>query len=1341
MPSPSESLRRLVALFLLLWLPFSLQAAPPAPLRIGFFVGDTDVAPLLAAVKGLAAPDLEVRIFTDAHTGHPDMQAFVRRMDVAVVDIMSREPAGWLLGARRTFKPGAEIYAVRSGAQVETYTRAGWKMDREVRAYVSHPSRENLQALLAFLRHRHRGLGDPPPAAVVPPPNALYHPDAPGPFARLEDYVAWYRASGRLKPGAPWNLVIIVPTFQLEGRNAPLHAVLQRFEAAGVNTVTWFREMKDRDETLERLLKTEPLASGLASITGFDFKFSTMAGGRLQQVLQGADVPVLNAQSLFFTTRRDWLARPEGFSLGEIPFQFSTPELSGLIEPTLVGAKEKEATDIPGLETFRHVAVEDRIDTFVRRALAWHRLRAKANRDKEVVVMYYNHGASKENVGASYLNVFRSLSRILETLKGDGYDVQGDTSEAAVKARILAHGLNLPGVPVEALPRLAAEGDPGRLSMECYRAWYALTPAAFRQGVERDWGAPEAATLQVHRGTFLFPRVRFGKVTLVPQPVRGWGEDPEKLYHSTVLYPHHMYNAFYAWLQTVVKPDALVSLGTHGTHEWLPGKQAGLTSECPPEVLIGDIPVLYPYVVDDVGEALQAKRRGKAVILTHATPPLRLSGLAPDLLTLAGLLSEWKAAPSEVIRVERARRIEALGRKTGLWKELELTTLDEAAAEQLQAELEQQKLQMAPHGLHTYGESGAEAWLAETAAAMARGEAPGEAPGAHRPAARHLAQLLACGPKELEGLLRGLRGGFIPPGPGNDPLRNPDSLPTGRNVFGFDPDKVPSREAWSRGQKAASELIEAHRQKHGKPPRQVGVILWSVETLRDEGINSATALALMGVRPVFDSRDKIRDLDVIPAAELGRPRVDVLLQMSGLFRDSFPQVAQLLDRAVKLAARQPEPDNAIRLHAERIEQKLTKAGKPPEEAKRWSLARLFSAPPGAYGTKVDDFAKASGHWDQDSVVVEQGFIAMQSHAYGEGFQGEPMKELYKELLKEVDATVHTLSSNLYGTLDNDDMFQYLGGLSMAVRSVSGRDPGVYVNVQRAQGRTGITPAAAVLGQEMRARYLNPQWMEGMKGEGYAGARDMAEFTENLWGWQLATPGQVDKAHWEGIYDTYVKDSQGLGIQTFMAQANPWAHQSMTGRMLEAVRKGYWQADAATREGLAVAYAQNVATHGVSGQAHTTDNPVLNQMVQRLLARHPELQTRFTEAMERAAGRSLGDQVLDRQGLLARLAASLRQGSAAPGTPGESASRSGGSRRGASGPAESTGDAFSAGGHPFLLLPIKLFRGRPIPLDPWSLLLFGAIGLLGWSLLRYVDRRWLTFEVESCLKGTAEEVCE
>jgi len=890
---------------------FSAASGHARPCAIGFLVGDSDAWSCAQAFKNLDIPQVELAVFTPEDIRHPEIRDFVKRMDLAVVDIMQRQPAEWLLANRFDVKPGTKMYAVRTSSHTRDYLDAGFIMDSTVRRYFKLTSSENLKNLVLFLSHRDLHKETRFESPFVPPENALYHPDAPKLFAGLDEYVNWYRKTGHYQNGRLWNLNIAFPSSVVEAHRAPLDALIRALENEGIHTVTWLQTLKNCDKTLDRLISSTHLKGRLGSVTGLGLKFSAMLSSNLIEVLKKADVPVFNPQIIFFSTGKEWLASSGGISPMGIAFQFCVPELSGLIEPSVIGFKERVETDSRNINAYQYEPMPPLLDKLARRVARWHRLKQMPDTDKKIVLMYCNHGAGKQNIGASYLNVFRSIQQILDRIQPEGCRVDGGITEEQIKDLLIKSGRNIGAWAPDELDQLVHDGNVVTVSMEAYRQWLSETDPVFQARLEKDWGRPEDSTIMIKDGRFIIPCISLGNLILVPQPSRGWSDDPEKLYHSTTLYPHHQYVAFYLWLQKKFNPDVMISLGTHGTHEWLPGKQAGLSYFCPPEVLIGDISNLYPYIVDDVGEGIQAKRRGRGVIIDHAVPPLKKGGLYEEYSKLAALISEHEASPSELVREARFERIRKMVAELGLDKELSIAAVDEESIEKVEHYLIELKTEMIPYGLHTFGVSPAGEGLSETAAAIA---AQGKKSKEY-----YETRVKACGPSEIESLMRGLRGGYIPPASGNDPIRNPESLHTGKNFYAFDPEKVPSKEAWVNGKKAAEELIDHYMQQHdGKFPEQIGVILWATETIRDEGIGAATALSLLGMQPVWDHRDKISGMTPIPGDILKRPRIDVLLQMSGLFRDTFPSVALKLDGAVKQAAVLDDVKNFVRNHTTQL---------------------------------------------------------------------------------------------------------------------------------------------------------------------------------------------------------------------------------------------------------------------------------------------------------------------------------------------------------------------------------------------------------------------------------------
>ncbi len=820
--------------------------------------------------------------------------------------------------------------------------------------------------------------------------------------------------------------------------------------------------------------------------------------------------------------------------------------------------------------------------------------------------------------------MFKSLEVILKRLRKEGYLVKGSTNAEEIKRLIILAGRNVGTWAPGELKRLINSGKIVLLPISTYEKWYKRLPEGFRKQVEKQWGAPDNCTIMTYKGSFVLPVIRLGNVVIAPQPQRGVSGDAWKLYHSHDVYPHHQYIAFYLWLKKVFRADAVVHLGTHGTLEWLPGKEVGLDSDDPPHVLIQDLVDVYPYVVDDVGEGIQAKRRGWAVVIDHLTPPIEKAGLYRSYAKLYELIGEYESSSSEDIKKEKLKDIEDKARKLHLLEELGIKHFKAKDIEKLEHYLQRLKENLIPVGLHTFGKSPPEKEVKAFAKVIGTKDA--------------YERIMRSGPNEMENFLKALSGKYIPSAEGNDPVVNPLAIPTGYNFYAFDPSKVPSTQAWRKAKKLVDDMLKDYLKKHHRYPRKVSIVLWATETIRNEGINEAQALYLIGMKPVWDKNGKVVGVEPIPAKLLKRPRIDVLIHASGLYRDMFPDKLKLLDEAIRRAALLKDVENFISENARLIEEALIKKHIPKEEARRLSLTRVFSEKLGDYGTGVSLLTANTGFWNNDTQIAGV-FISKTSFAYGRNVWGKQLKLVYQYNLADVDIAVHSISSNLYRALDNDDVFQYLGGVALAVKAVKGSFP--EVEVARSNGKhVWREDIGETLSVEMRTRYFNPKWIKGMMREGYAGAREMEKFVEYLWGWQVTTPFAVKDYQWKEAFDVYVKDKYGLNLKGFFNKSNPWAYQAITAWMLEAIRKGYWKAPKRIKIALAKEYAKSVVEKGVACCEHTCNNPLLNQFVVQILSlpgvASPELVEAFSQKIRKAIGKSIVQAAKERGSFLEKL---------------------------------------------------------------------------------------------------------
>ena len=1109
----------------------------------------------------------------------------------------------------------------------------GFIFDPVVLNYHASPIKENIKNLLYYILKKDCGFDVQYEKPVQLPKTGIFHPDADEIFTGFDKYLKWYKDKGLYKEDGFWVGITDYSRYAAPHEVGKITESLVRLLEENKINVLPIYGYPDH-QGLEKFLFDHEGKSRVDILCGLSFKLVTVLDAGIKKNLNQLGIPFLNAIRVSRPVS-EWEKSPQGLGLIEMTTRIYRPEFNGLIEPSVLGGLVTSTEKYSGKTVYTYAPVVENIKFFIKRIIAWRNLQTKPNKDKKIAIIYYNHSPGKQNVGASYLNVFRSLQKILKRFRQEGYFIKGSLpSEEDIKSLVLQSGRNIGSWAPGELKNLLATGNIIHLPVSKYNTWYETLPENYREKLEEQWGKPENSDIMIKNNEIIIPCVDLGNIILLPQPSRGWGDDPMKLYHSPLVWPHHQYTAFYLWLKNRFQADAVIHLGRHGTHEWLPGKQNGLSLSCPPEVLIQDLPNIYPYIMDGIGEGLQAKRRGRGVIIDHLTPVFKKSGLFMEYRKLAGLIESYNVSltKNEKLAAEKLKRVKSLIEKLGIDSDLDIKEINEDAIEHVEHYLIEVAESLIPYGLHSFGLSPEKNALEEmTSAIVTQNDKISSVKINDR--------LKQSGPLEMEHLINALNGKYVPAGQGNDPIRNPDAIPTGKNFYGFDPKKIPSKEGYILGKKTAEEMINKYLKEKGKYPNKIGIILWSCETERNEGANEATILHLLGMKPVWDKNDRVTGVKPVSGAILQRPRIDVHIQASGLYRDSFPNVILLLDKAVRQASQLRDVENFIAKHSRIIEKSLLEKGYSKNDAAALSNIRIFSAKPGSYGTKIAEVIPNSGFWENDQEIAEV-FINQVSFAYGKDIWGKPLKTAYKKNLEDINITMHSRSSNLYMTMDNDDVFQYLGGLSLAVKKISGKYPDVLISRQQDRNNSYIEGIEKTIGKELRTRYLNPKWIEGMKKENYAGAREMADFLENMWGWQVTVPDAVDKTKWEQTYEVYVEDKYGMDLKDFFNRKNPWAYQSITARMLEAVRKDYWQVDNKIKKKLAVEYAVNVVEKGVACCDHTCNNPVLNQMVVNIISLpgvlSPEMVKKFKLAIEQAMGKALAQQIAERRDLHKKL---------------------------------------------------------------------------------------------------------
>ncbi|MFC0252592.1 cobaltochelatase subunit CobN [Massilia consociata] len=764
---------------------------------------------------------------------------------------------------------------------------------------------------------------------------------------------------------------------------------------------------------------------------------------------------------------------------------------------------------------------------------------------------------------------------------------------------------------------LACLGD--RPSRRC-ATLAALQRRLVRFGIEgmRGWG-PAPGKVMVDSGKLLVPGLVFGNVFIGPQPPRGWEVDEELLHANTSITPPHQYLAFYHWVRDRFRADALVHVGRHSTYEFLPGKAVGLAADDYPSLIAGDLPGIYPYIVDGVGEGTQAKRRGLAVMVDHLTPPLAATPLYDELLSLRQVVESFEAAGSESLKAQAASLMRERVAQLNLRAELEASMADvlkvrgigfDAAEDDLLAHeighfLTKLQEKFMPHGLHVFGRP----WERKSLDLMLDSMRQGGTVDAD------IERKLAASPAlEMRALLAGLEGRYIEPGKGNDPLRSPEALPTGRNFHAVDGDILPTRLGYGLGERLAAQAADRPSTVDDGAGSE-GIILWASDAVRDEGVMVAFALAMMGAEPVWNARGVVTDVRLKPDAV----RRDAIVTTSGLFRDLYPNLIRLIDRAGRmalaasaatLAEREPGLHEALQaalaplpgggawgrepLERNRVArewlartQALQGGGMPLAQAGHAAVQRVFGDAPGAYGTGVNRLTERSGAWRERGELARAYRLRM-GHAYGMDADGEASHAAFDAALGGIARTYHGRASNLYGLLDNNDAFDYLGGLSLAVETRTGRVPEALILQHAQPGRADVEPLAASLLGELRGRFLNPAWLKPLMDHGYAGARTMGqEFIENLWGWQVTRPDLVKNWAWDEVKSVYFDDRYELGLPQFLGRRhNAHVKAHMLAVFMVAAEKGFWQTDPATIRRLGGELARLVAANGLPGSGHT-----------------------------------------------------------------------------------------------------------------------------------------------------------
>jgi len=1047
-------------------------------------------------------------------------------------------------------------------------------------------SQENLSAMVRFLVGRY---ADGPRRALrgrieahAPrdyPEVGLYHPKAAGKIVQAIEELP-----PPVGPSVGVVGLLVLRSYVLAEDAGHYDGVIKALEARGLRVLPAFASGLDGRPAIERYFfkDGQPCVDAVVSLAGFSLVGGPAYNdaGAAEDMLARLDVPYISAQPLEFQTLEVWGRSNAGLSPVESTIMVAIPELDGAVAPMVFGGRSDGAGEPclgcdrkcqwpQTLEAPRMVACPERAEALAARVLRLVALRRAERRERKLAIVLFNFPPNSGAVGsAAYLSVFASLHNTLKGLARAGYDVELPASIDDLRSRLLEGNSERFGTDANVHRRIPAEDH--------------IRRERRLAAIEGQWGPAPGKTLSDGSSIFILG-AQFGKVFVGLQPGFGYEGDPMRLLFERGFAPTHAFSAFYRYLREDFGAHAVLHFGTHGALEFMPGKQVGLTADCWPESLIGDLPNFYLYAANNPSEGALAKRRSAATLISYLTPPISHAGLYKGLVDLKASIQRWRACPPDqptesdalaALIVEQAGALDfAIRPGAGLGDAAILAIADQVY------EVEQALI---PSGLHTVGEAasaeervsllmamaqakGGPALAREAIAALVNGVEPRAASllsglNPAREAEALLTELAESAAKlaedhELPAIIHALDGGYIRPAPGGDLVRTPAILPTGRNLHGFDPFHIPSAFAVREGAHQAQIMLDRHLAETGEFPESVALVLWGSDNLKSEGGPIAQALSLMGARPRFDSYGRLCGAELVPLQDLGRPRIDVVMTLSGIFRDLLGLQVRMLAEAAFLAASADEPleMNFVRKHA------LDHQREQGCDLETASL-RVFSNADGAYGANVNQMIDA-GCWTEEDELAD-AYQARKCFAYGRTGQAVRHSEMLETILKGVDFIYQNVESVELGVTTIDHYVDTLGGISRAIRRAKGVEAPCYIGDQTA-GEAKVRTLAEQVALETRTRMLNPVWYEGLLKHGYEGVRQIEAQVTNTMGWS-ATTGQVAPWIYQQISETYVLDE---AMRDRLAALNPTASARLARRLLEVCDRNYWTPDDATLNAL------------------------------------------------------------------------------------------------------------------------------------------------------------------------------
>ncbi len=1073
---------------------------------------------------------------------------------------------------------------------------------------------------------------------VVYPDQGIWHPLAPKMFEELGDYLAWYQNRDDIPedlkdPLAPCVGLVLQRTHLVTGDDAHYVAIAQELESKGARVIGVFSGGLDFSKPVDTYFwdnKTQkPLVDSVISLTGF-----ALVGGPARQdhpkaieSLKRLNRPYMVALPLVFQTTEEWEASELGLHPVQVALQIAIPELDGAIEPIILSGRDGA--------TGKAIALQDRIESVATRALKWANLRRKPKLDKKIAITIFSFPPDKGNVGtAAYLDVFGSIYEVMRALRDNGYDITEFPNSPKALMEAVIHDASAQ----YASPQLNIAY---RMSVPEYER---LTP--YSQRLEENWGPPPGHLNSDGQNLLVYGK-HFGNLFIGVQPTFGYEGDPMRLLFSRSASPHHGFAAYYTYLEKVWEADAVLHFGTHGSLEFMPGKQMGMSGECYPDNLIGSLPNLYYYAANNPSEATIAKRRGYAATISYLTPPAENAGLYKGLAQLSELIASYqqlkntpRGEPIVLTIIEKCRQVN-LDQDIALPEEGETLTAEDRdrLVGTVYNKLMEIESRLLPCGLHVVGKPPTAMEAIATLVNIANIDRPEEEiQSLPRILARSLGRdidtiyhnsdqgILAdvelyhqiiqasraavtalvaeqtnaegrvslvsklnffnmgkkapwiaklndlgythldtdalktlmeylefcleqiCADNELGGLLKALEGEYILPGPGGDPIRNPDVLPTGKNIHALDPQSIPTEAAIKSAKRVVDQLLQRHAASNqGKLPETIATVLWGTDNIKTFGESLAQILWFVGAKPIPDALGRINKLELIPLEELGRPRIDVVVNCSGVFRDLFVNQMALMDKAVKMAAEANEPleMNFIRKHALQQAEQLG-------INLRQAASRIYSNASGSYSSNVN-LAVENSTWEEEAELQEM-YLKRNSFAF-DSDNPRMMQEnrtVFETALKSAEVTFQNLDSSEISLTDVSHYFDSDPTKVVASLRQDGKQPAAYIaDTTTAKGQ--VRSLSETVRLDARTKLLNPKWYEGMLAHGYEGVREISKRLVNTSGWS-ATAGAVDNWVYEETNETFIKDE--VMCQRLL-NLNPHSFRKVVSTLLEVNGRGYW----------------------------------------------------------------------------------------------------------------------------------------------------------------------------------------